>query len=128
MTPRSGASTSAVYGTLTGTWLPMADGADSTVAGATESLKSTKALAGTNPCTLSFGSTRQLQLFGGDIARAADSCATIIELRVGDVDAELPAVSGRDRRQRGQKPRPAMRQPLIPPPRSRPEPHARGRR
>jgi predicted enzyme related to lactoylglutathione lyase len=39
-------------------------------------------------CTLAIGSTRTLQLFGGDVARPADNHTAIIEFRVGDVDAE----------------------------------------
>jgi catechol 2,3-dioxygenase-like lactoylglutathione lyase family enzyme len=39
-------------------------------------------------CTLAMGSTRTLQLFGGDVARAADNHTAIIEFRVDDVDAE----------------------------------------
>lgn len=42
----------------------------------------------TPACTLAIGSTRTLQLFGGDVARAADNHTAIIEFRVGDVDAE----------------------------------------
>jgi catechol 2,3-dioxygenase-like lactoylglutathione lyase family enzyme len=42
----------------------------------------------TPACTLAFGSTRTLQLFGGDVARAADNHTAILEFRVGDVDAE----------------------------------------
>lgn len=42
----------------------------------------------TPACTLAIGSTRTLQLFGGDAARAADNHTAIIEFRVGDVDAE----------------------------------------
>jgi catechol 2,3-dioxygenase-like lactoylglutathione lyase family enzyme len=38
--------------------------------------------------TLAFGSTRTLQLFGGDVARPADNHTAIIEFRVDDVDAE----------------------------------------
>jgi catechol 2,3-dioxygenase-like lactoylglutathione lyase family enzyme len=38
--------------------------------------------------TLAIGSTRTLQLFGGDVARAADNHSVIIELLVADVDAE----------------------------------------
>ena len=41
----------------------------------------------TPACTLAIGSTRTLQLFGGDVARAADNHTAIIEFRVGDVDA-----------------------------------------
>ena len=39
-------------------------------------------------CTLAIGSTRTLQLFGGDIARPADNHTAIIEFRVEDVDRE----------------------------------------
>ena len=39
--------------------------------------------------TLAIGSTRTLQLFGGDVARPADNHTVIIEFRVGDVDAEF---------------------------------------
>jgi predicted enzyme related to lactoylglutathione lyase len=42
----------------------------------------------TPACTLAIGSTRTLQLFGGDAARPADNHTAIIEFRVGDVDAE----------------------------------------
>jgi len=42
----------------------------------------------TPACTLAIGSTRTLQLFGGDVARPADNHTAIIEFRVGDVDAE----------------------------------------
>ncbi len=38
--------------------------------------------------TLAIGSTRTLQLFGGDVARPADNHSAIIEFRVADVDAE----------------------------------------
>ncbi|MFA6154668.1 VOC family protein [Mesorhizobium sp.] len=47
----------------------------------------------TPACTLAIGSTRTLQLFGGDIARAADNHTAIIEFRVGDVDAEFARLS-----------------------------------
>jgi predicted enzyme related to lactoylglutathione lyase len=40
-------------------------------------------------CTLAIGSTRTLQLFGGDVARPAANHTAILEFRVGDVDAEL---------------------------------------
>jgi catechol 2,3-dioxygenase-like lactoylglutathione lyase family enzyme len=43
----------------------------------------------TPACTLAIGSTRTLQLFGGDVARPADNHTAIIEFRVGDVDAEF---------------------------------------
>ena len=39
-------------------------------------------------CTLAIGSTRTLQLFGGDVARPADNHTAILEFRVDDVDAE----------------------------------------
>ena len=42
----------------------------------------------TPACTLAIGSSRTLQLFGGDVARPADNHSAIIEFRVGDVDAE----------------------------------------
>ncbi|MDR3374686.1 MAG: VOC family protein [Ancalomicrobiaceae bacterium] len=42
----------------------------------------------TSACTLAIGSTRTLQLFGGDVARPADNHTAILEFRVGDVDAE----------------------------------------
>jgi len=42
----------------------------------------------TSSCTLAIGSTRTLQLFGGDVARPADNHTAILEFRVGDVDAE----------------------------------------
>jgi catechol 2,3-dioxygenase-like lactoylglutathione lyase family enzyme len=41
----------------------------------------------TASCTLAMGSTRTLQLFGGDVARPADNRTAIIEFRVADVDA-----------------------------------------
>lgn len=44
-------------------------------------------------CTLAIGSTRTLQLFGGDIARPADNHTAILEFRVGDVDAEFDRLS-----------------------------------
>lgn len=40
----------------------------------------------TPACTLAIGSTRTLQLFGGDIARPADNPTAIIEFRADDVD------------------------------------------
>jgi len=43
--------------------------------------------------TLAIGSTRTLQLFGGDVARAADNHSAIIECRVADVDAEYRKVA-----------------------------------
>jgi|HubBroStandDraft_6_1064221.scaffolds.fasta_scaffold304988_3 catechol 2,3-dioxygenase-like lactoylglutathione lyase family enzyme len=42
----------------------------------------------TPSCTLALGSTRTLALFGGDVARPADNHTAIVELQVGDVDAE----------------------------------------
>jgi predicted enzyme related to lactoylglutathione lyase len=42
----------------------------------------------TATCTLALGSTRTLQLFGGDVARPAENHTVIIEFRVGDVDTE----------------------------------------
>jgi catechol 2,3-dioxygenase-like lactoylglutathione lyase family enzyme len=42
----------------------------------------------TPSATLAIGSTRTLQLFGGDVARAADNHTAIIEFLVEDVDAE----------------------------------------
>ena len=42
----------------------------------------------TAACTLAMGSTRTLQLFGGDVARPAENHTVIIEFRVNDVDAE----------------------------------------
>lgn len=42
----------------------------------------------TATCTLAIGSTRTLQLFGGDVARPAENHTAIIEFRVNDVDAE----------------------------------------
>jgi predicted enzyme related to lactoylglutathione lyase len=43
--------------------------------------------------TLAIGSTRTLQLFGGDsVARAADNHTAIIEFRVDDVDAVFDRV------------------------------------
>lgn len=43
--------------------------------------------------TLAIGSTRTLQLFGGDVARAADNHSAIIELHVADVDAEYRKIA-----------------------------------
>lgn len=40
----------------------------------------------TPACTLAIGSTRTLQLFGGDIARPAGNPTAIIEFRADDVD------------------------------------------
>ncbi|MFY0582675.1 VOC family protein [Cystobacter fuscus] len=40
----------------------------------------------TPACTLAIGSTRTLQLFGGNVARPADNHTAIIEFRVEDVD------------------------------------------
>jgi len=42
----------------------------------------------TPACTLAIGSTRTLQLFGGDVARPADNHTAIIEFRVDNVDSE----------------------------------------
>ena len=42
----------------------------------------------TPACTLAIGSTRTLQLFGGDVARPAANHTAIIEFRVDDVDHE----------------------------------------
>ena len=42
----------------------------------------------TAACTLAMGSTRTLQLFGGNVARPADNHTAIIEFHVVDVDAE----------------------------------------
>jgi catechol 2,3-dioxygenase-like lactoylglutathione lyase family enzyme len=42
----------------------------------------------TPSATLAIGSTRTLELFGGDVARAADNHTAIIEFLVADVDAE----------------------------------------
>jgi predicted enzyme related to lactoylglutathione lyase len=42
----------------------------------------------TATCTLALGSTRTLQLFGGDVARPAENHTVIIEFRVGNVDTE----------------------------------------
>lgn len=42
----------------------------------------------TRSATLAIGSTRTLQLFGGDVARAADNHTAILEFLVDDVDAE----------------------------------------
>ncbi len=42
----------------------------------------------TPACTLAIGSTRTLQLFGGDVARPADNHTAIIEFRVDDLDKE----------------------------------------
>ena len=42
----------------------------------------------TAACTLAIGSTRTLQLFGGDVARPADNHTAIIEFRVDNVDHE----------------------------------------
>ncbi|UDL89259.1 VOC family protein [Mesorhizobium sp. PAMC28654] len=48
----------------------------------------------TPACTLAIGSTRTLQLFGGDVARPADNHTAILEFRVVDVDAEFTRLSG----------------------------------
>lgn len=46
------------------------------------------------PCgTLAIGSTRTLKLFGGDVASPAANRSAIIELLVGDVDAEFRRLS-----------------------------------
>ena len=42
----------------------------------------------TPSATFAIGSTRTLQLFDGDVARAADNRTAIIEFLVDDVDAE----------------------------------------
>src|SRR5580692_6235949 len=42
----------------------------------------------TAACTLAMGSTRTLQLFGGDVARPAENHSAIIEFVVKDVDVE----------------------------------------
>ena len=42
----------------------------------------------TPACTLAIGSTRTLQLFGGDVARPAANDTAIIEFRVDNVDHE----------------------------------------
>jgi predicted enzyme related to lactoylglutathione lyase len=42
----------------------------------------------TAACILAIGSTRTLQLFGGDVARPADNHTAIIEFRVDNVDHE----------------------------------------
>lgn len=43
----------------------------------------------TPACTLAIGSTRTLQVFGGDVARPADNSTAIIEFHVADVDASF---------------------------------------
>ncbi len=48
----------------------------------------------TRCATLAIASTRTLQLFGGDIARAADNHTAIIEFRVDDVDADYRRLDG----------------------------------
>jgi predicted enzyme related to lactoylglutathione lyase len=48
----------------------------------------------TAACTLAMGSTRTLQLFGGDVARPAENHTVIIEFRVNDVDAEYRKLVG----------------------------------
>jgi predicted enzyme related to lactoylglutathione lyase len=68
------------YGELTGTSLTLL----------TEDFAELKTASG----TLAIGSTRTLQLFGGDIARAADNHSAIIEFRVADVDAEYRKHAG----------------------------------
>jgi len=45
-------------------------------------------------CTLAIGSTRTLQVFGGDVARPAENHTAIIEFRVGDVDIEYQKLAG----------------------------------
>jgi predicted enzyme related to lactoylglutathione lyase len=42
----------------------------------------------TATCTLAIGSTRTLQLFGGDVARPAENHTAILEFLVKDVDTE----------------------------------------
>ena len=68
------------YGELTGTSFTLL----------TEDFAELKTASG----TLAIGSTRTLQLFGGDIARAADNHSAIIEFRVADVDAEYRKHAG----------------------------------
>jgi len=68
------------YGELTGTSLTLLTG----------DFAELKTASG----TLAIGSTRTLQLFGGDIARAADNHSAIIEFRVADVDAEYRKHAG----------------------------------
>jgi catechol 2,3-dioxygenase-like lactoylglutathione lyase family enzyme len=48
----------------------------------------------TPSATLAIASTRTLQLFGGDIARAADNHTAIIEFLVDDVDADYRRLEG----------------------------------
>jgi catechol 2,3-dioxygenase-like lactoylglutathione lyase family enzyme len=48
----------------------------------------------TPSATLAIASTRTLQLFGGDIARAADNHTAIIEFLVEDVDADYRRLEG----------------------------------
>jgi catechol 2,3-dioxygenase-like lactoylglutathione lyase family enzyme len=48
----------------------------------------------TPSATLAIASTRTLQLFGGDIARAADNHTAIIEFLVDDVDADYRRLDG----------------------------------
>jgi catechol 2,3-dioxygenase-like lactoylglutathione lyase family enzyme len=47
----------------------------------------------TAACTLAMGSTRTVQLFGGDVARPADNHTAILEFRVDDVDGEYARLS-----------------------------------
>jgi catechol 2,3-dioxygenase-like lactoylglutathione lyase family enzyme len=48
----------------------------------------------TGKATLAIGSTRTLQLFGGDdVAKAAQNHSAIIEFKVPDVDAEYDTLS-----------------------------------
>jgi uncharacterized glyoxalase superfamily protein PhnB len=44
--------------------------------------------------TLAIGSTRTLQLFGGDVARAAANHSAIVEFLVDDVDADYARLAG----------------------------------
>jgi predicted enzyme related to lactoylglutathione lyase len=51
----------------------------------------------TTASTLAIGSTRTLQIFGGDVARPADNHTAILEFQVQDVDAaygKLSAIIG----------------------------------
>jgi len=45
--------------------------------------------------TLAIGSTRTLQLFGGDVARAAANHSAIVEFLVADVDADYARLADR---------------------------------
>jgi catechol 2,3-dioxygenase-like lactoylglutathione lyase family enzyme len=47
----------------------------------------------TSAGTLAIGSTRTLQLFGGDVARPADNRTAIIEFLVDDVDAAYARIA-----------------------------------